>query len=1189
MLIERLPRLARPLSRAIVVGALGWMLLAPSDAQAGPPDDEWSLEHSASDALLVKQRFAKLKRNPFDQKQWRALDRALGTQRLAKRIASARAKSPKNLALGILAARASLALGDPAAAAEQLDALEDRAGKWRGRVFAMRVDALEASKRYPEAIAALESDAAQHSGDPARKSLRRAYLIADKANLHDDSLRLAKALAAGSPKDVDARLRVASAAAASGNHELADESFLAAIKHARPARRDDLTARRARARLEAGAPGHAAQLTWGLLHDASNGRRTQRESWWNLLEAAHRRAATSEVLAGKLTGWLKKGDHATEPAAWRTLARAQGSAGIDPVPAWRRALKADPRDGESRAALIQALEAAGDSEGALEEYRALVAQSKHEAQLGLDMAMRLITNGERETGMQVAREVEARAGKRAHTLLLLLEFYNDLEEPEKALDIARKLVRLQPRNADARVALGEQLFQMGHRDEAMEHWAMLPKLVRPGHAGWVRYAEILSEHGGPRGRDAHLRNKAEDALKKALAVAPDNPRYLRLRAVLYEEFYRNPEAYATWQRVRALATAPEDRLLREEARTRVVEFLVNGRRLKGRSQLRTQAIGEARAELAKGASPEALEAGLFLSELYTREENYGEAVAKLLHVNEMFPGQPELLLQLASAERRDGKIKQAMDTLRQVMEIDPSRRAEILSELSELSFRVGDIDTALETATDAASNGRDGTRALIRLGELHERNGDLDRARQAYRTALDSDPKDPRARMKIAELQLTSGDVEASAAAFRGILEEGGPADLLRQAGHRALDLAEATGQSKELLDLAVRRTKRDPDADEPREFLLDTLDRTDDGEVESWLVKEGKRRDKNRMSALRRPLVASLSRGSISVRLRAAAHLGELGLPDTAVVLARMGSQLTTPRDATTAVRTAFENARATAIRSAGSLDDPKATPVLVDLLQRKRYGTERVSAAWALAQIDDPAATGALRGVLQTDRTQQIMALSCIALAHHSRGAERAQDRINASELRKRATKSLLYASAYAEANLLTDAHAPQLIDRLDASDPLVGAIAAWRLGNMDRDAVDPQVVEALFRRYLGPSGLARDAAGGALARLLGGQRAEAPALPVMDAAWELSIRRWITETVTPDYQPLSGAQLEPYRAQLARALAANARGTRAERLASERATASCGPEGATDGRSVCLGPLAEDPIRLAPRVDK
>ena len=84
------------------------------------------------------------------------------------------------------------------------------------------------------------------------------------------------------------------------------------------------------------------------------------------------------------------------------------------------------------------------------------------------------------------------------------------------------------------------------------------------------------------------------------------------------------------------------------------------------------------------------------------------------------------------------------------------------------------------------------------------------------------------------------GDLAGAAKTYRALLEAGGNPELMRQAGRRALDLGEASDSMGDLLELAVRRTKREPDADEPREFLLDTLDRVAPSRVRTWLGGKG-------------------------------------------------------------------------------------------------------------------------------------------------------------------------------------------------------------------------------------------------------------------------------------------------------------------------------------------------------------
>jgi hypothetical protein len=75
-----------------------------------------------------------------------------------------------------------------------------------------------------------------------------------------------------------------------------------------------------------------------------------------------------------------------------------------------------------------------------------------------------------------------------------------------------------------------------------------------------------------------------------------------------------------------------------------------------------------------------------------------------------------------------------------------------------------------------------------------------------------------------------------------------------------------------------------------------------------------------------------------------------------------------------------------------------------------------------------------------------------------------------------------------AFAEAALTQDDQLPRLYERLQAADPTIAAIAAWRIGQVDPGQRPKDAVAQLLRRYVGVPGLARDAAAAALARQLG-----------------------------------------------------------------------------------------------------
>ena len=97
-----------------------------------------------------------------------------------------------------------------------------------------------------------------------------------------------------------------------------------------------------------------------------------------------------------------------------------------------------------------------------------------------------------------------------------------------------------------------------------------------------------------------------------------------------------------------------------ESRTRIVE-LIAGPGLPNRAQKRSSAVSAAEAALTKGPSPEALEAGLFLAELYSREENYTAAVQMYTKLRDLFPSDPDRLMELATAQR---ETREREETLR---------------------------------------------------------------------------------------------------------------------------------------------------------------------------------------------------------------------------------------------------------------------------------------------------------------------------------------------------------------------------------------------------------------------------------------------------------------------------------------------------------------------------------------------
>ncbi len=1158
--------LGRVLACALAIGTA-------TPAAAAAPADDWALERDDSDPTLVGQRMAKLRRNPLDRTQWRALERALGSGGLARRIAAARAKAPGDVALQILSARAALAAGSARVAADTLAPLEGRAGRWEGPAFALRIDALAAAGAHAEAVATLRAKAAGQTGKARAANLQRAVDLAEHGGLFSDAIRIARELSEANPESVAARIRLARLAARGGDRKLSDEAFAAAVATAKARERDEISLEWGRARLDAGDGEGAAALLWSLVSDPKRGASGPRAARWELLLEAHRRAGTTDALVALLQPWVVS--HDNEAAAWRTLAQAQDIAGQDSQPSWRRALALDPDDDDAHGALLVNLRDRGDTDTAIAEYQRYVERHRHDYERGLELAGRLLQGPDRARGLALAREIATRVGKRPQALAALLEFYNLGDEHELALAIAGRMVKGAPRSADARIAMGEQLFQMGRVPDALAHWALLPKLVRPAHRGWARHAEILGEHG--------LVSDAVNSLTAALKLAPDEPNYLRLSAVFAEERRMPQMALQRWQLVREHATAPEHRLLRDEARTRVVELLVDGAWTTRAEKIAT-AEHEARVAIERGTPlAEAIEAGRFLAELHTRRELYSAAVAVHRGLVNLQPGEPDRLAELAGAQRRAGAPAEAIATLEALLELDPSRRTEALAEISELAFEAGDENRALAIAREASVAAGHGIDALLRLGELHERRGDTDLAAAAYDQAIATGPDDVRGYARLADVEFARGEPRKAKVLLHTALGKHGPDDAMRQVGRRALDLAEAEHDVLPLVSLAVERASKHPASEEPRELVLDALDRASDDALSRWLSAAGS--DGN-IRALRTPLLAALARGPVGMRARAADQLARLRLPQTAAPLARAATTAAAPRDATPTVRDAYERLRVAALRAAGNQDDVEAIPIFIAVLDDASHTiATRQAALWSLVGRPDAAARGALARELNETNEPTLVSLACVGLGLDPDPSITATTRTRISELaRTSRTPEVRHGCAFAEAALARDDEIDSIFAQPHADDATIAAIAAWRRGRL----VDPsdRAMAELFAMVLGAGGLARDAAVAALGRHLGAEitaDTERPPAPRL-RGWTPAFERWLGARLAPRVGHVTRAAVERERAALTAACEALAQGTRAERSALEHAADRC--VGSHALGSVCLSPLLDTPVsRVAP----
>ena len=223
-------------------------------------------------------------------------------------------------------------------------------------------------------------------------------------------------------------------------------------------------------------------------------------------------------------------------------------------------------------------------------------------------------------------------------------------------------------------------------------------------------------------------------------------------------------------------------------------------------------------------------------------------------------------------------------------------------------------------------------------------------------------------------------------------------------------------------------------------------------------------------------------------------------------------------------------------------------------------------------------------------------IAALGCVALAGGDQPIAAKLLAKVGSLARESRWPEVRHACAFAEANVVRDDELDTLAAALDAADPVLAAIAAWRRG---RVSADLDVDTPLFSAVLGPAGLERDAAAAALSHRLG-PKADSPPLgrpPAPSARpYAPAFERWLLSVVAPAFEPLTATQLSQSRAAISRAMAINADGSRVQRMALRKAQQPCFARSARsdpatprpaalDRTLLCLAPLSSETMVIAP----
>ncbi len=301
----------------------------------------------------------------------------------------------------------------------------------------------------------------------------------------------------------------------------------------------------------------------------------------------------------------------------------------------------------------------------------------------------------------------------------------------------------------------------------------------------------------------------QKAIEKLKAATDKNPSENTLVALAMA--YENQKDYKNAAAVleRAVGSAPDDR--------RLVRELAEAQFYAGDYDKALVSYGD----LAKD-NPKDSSYPLRISEIYRAKHDYPKAQEALNKALELDPDDIDVLfsgqVMLLAAE---GKNDQAINTLNDILQKtarrnynpqDAQARAMLLFELGSLQRDAGQYSQALDSFRQIANlNGQSGSRVTVEIIETYRESKDLDTAQKEADAALKKSPNERMVVLEHAQVLADRGKTDEAAAEVRGLLKTDRDRDTLLALA-RLYETGKKYSEEAKVLDEAEKLSTEDSD-----------------------------------------------------------------------------------------------------------------------------------------------------------------------------------------------------------------------------------------------------------------------------------------------------------------------------------------------------------------------------------------
>ncbi|MBT8080169.1 MAG: PEP-CTERM system TPR-repeat protein PrsT [Gammaproteobacteria bacterium] len=422
----------------------------------------------------------------------------------------------------------------------------------------------------------------------------------------------------------------------------------------------------------------------------------------------------------------------------------------------------------------------GRSDSALDTLLMTAQRYPDNLDIKLQLAEGYRFTGDPQRAIDILQEIEPGEDNDYRRERILIAAYSDLEQPDKALDIAEQFVAsgatdtgmlnyvAQTFVAAGDAARGRAILQRANEIAPKDIETLLSLAVLEEREGRLDaahgyYEAALSSDPESLQATLGLANLAMAAgdseaasayLARARSQDPDDVRMRLTLAIGHLNNGRHRNARTLAREVASIGS--EDALVSQTV---------------GRVLLETGAIEEARAqfELANRQSPDSVDILLGLAQSLMAQGDTATAYGFLQRAVSLDPASAAANSVMALAELRLGETEKASDRMQRVRELQPDNVSAMVVE-GELQFELGNFGAAVAAFRRAGELGA-GEHAAIREFETRLRWQGQDDPTQPLLEWIDRNPNDSRARTMLAQHYSRNGLTEKAVRLYEGLLK----------------------------------------------------------------------------------------------------------------------------------------------------------------------------------------------------------------------------------------------------------------------------------------------------------------------------------------------------------------------------------------------------------------------------------